>query len=208
MVDKDLSFQDALQRNYCNLSAMARLIKPKVDMIVKDDVNISSIITALKRLRDAYALPTSDVEEIVANSRIILKTDVAKISLLKSKTTIEKVSKPLAEHYDSFISVTQGINSITMIFDQVILEKMKALFIEDILEVQDNLAAIIVQSPEAIIKTPACALVFYNQLGRRHINIEDTISCYTDTIMLVDMNDVAKAFNTLSELIRNARANI
>lgn len=184
---------------------MARIIKPKVDIIMNDDINIDSIITALKRLKNEYTVPARYVEDIVANSKIILKTDVAKISVIKNKNIIEKIAKPLTEHYDSFISVSQGANSITMIFDQVILEKMKILFIEDTLEVQDGLAAIIVQSPEEIIKTPGCALIFYNQLARRHVNIEDTISCYTDTIMLVDMDDVAKAFNTLSELIRETR---
>ena len=187
------------------MSAMARLIKPKVDKIAGFDVNTDSIVTALKRLKDAYSLPSRDVEHIIANSKITVNTDVAKISLLKSKEVVEKIAKPLARYYDSFISVSQGVNSITMIFDQVILERLKILFIEEILEVQDNLAAIIVQSPEEIIKTPGCALIFYNQLARRHINIEDTISCYTDTIILVSMDDVAKAFNTLNELIKEAR---
>jgi aspartokinase len=75
----------------------------------------------------------------------------------------------------------------------------------DILEVEDDLAAIIVHSPEEIIKTPGCAIAFYNQLARRHINIEDTVSCYTDTIMLVKMDQVGKAFNALTDLISNSR---
>ncbi|MGH9923066.1 MAG: hypothetical protein ACRD38_09970, partial [Nitrososphaerales archaeon] len=110
--------------------------------------------------------------------------------------------------YDSFISVSESVNSVTLIFDQLILEKMKNLFDDDILEVEGNLAAIIVQSPEEIIKTPGCALIFYNQLARRHVNIEDTVSCYTDTIMLVNMNDVAKAFNALTELITESRKSL
>ncbi len=205
IIDNDLSFQDALNRGYANISAIARIIKPKVDIIVGHEVNIESIITALKRLKIEYTLPKDDTQSIIANSKIILKTDVAKISVIKNKNVIEKISKPLVEHYDSFISVSQGANSITMIFDRLILEKMKVLFIEDILEVEDGLAAIIVQSPESIIKTPGCALIFYNQLARRHINIEDTISCYTDTIILVNMDDIAKAFNTLNDLVREAR---
>ena len=56
-----------------------------------------------------------------------------------------------------------------------------------------------------IIKTPGCAIAFYNQLARRHINIEDTVSCYTDTIILVKMTDVGKAFNALTELISSSR---
>jgi len=65
-----------------------------------------------------------------------------------------------------------------------------------------------VQSPEEIIKTPGCALVFYNQLARRRINIEDTVSCYTDTIIIVKMEDVARAFNALTDLIAESRKQI
>jgi aspartokinase len=166
-------------------------------------------VTALKRARRDYKVPYASVEPVVAGSKISLRTDVAKLSIVKSRKTIEKIAKPLAAHYDSFISVTESVSAVTLIFDQLILERMKNLFGDDeTLEVESNLAAIIVQSPEEIIKTPGCALIFYNQLARRHVNIEDTISCYTDTIMLVNMNDVAKAFNALTELITESRKSV
>ena len=93
-----------------------------------------------------------------------------------------------------------------MVFDDTLLNEVKAMFAHyDILEFEDDLAAIIIHSPEEIIKTPGCAIAFYNQLARRHINIEDTVSCYTDTIVLVRMSDVGKAFNALTELISNSR---
>jgi aspartokinase len=208
IIDNDLAFQDALQRGYGNFSAMARMIKPSVDAILNRDVSIESIVTALKRIRHNYTLPSKSIESIIADSKINVRTDVAKISIAKSRSTIEKVSLPLKEHYDSFISVSEGINSVTMIFDDIILERMKDIFNEYLLEVEDDLAAIIVQSPEEIIKTPGCALVFYNQLARRRINIEDTVSCYTDTIIIVKMDDVARAFNALTDLISESRKQI
>ncbi len=205
IVDNDLAFQDALQRGYANYSAMARMIKPTVSAILGRDVSIDSIVTALKRIRNSYSIPSKAISGIIAESKVNVRTDVAKISIVKSRETIEKVSIPLKEYYDSFISVSEGMKSVTMIFDDIILERMKALLNEYILEYEDDLAAIIVESPEEIIKTPGCALVFYNQLARRKINIEDTISCYTDTIIVVKMDDVARAFNSLTELIVESR---
>ncbi len=205
IVDNDLAFQDALQRGYANYSAMARMIKPTVSAILGRDVSIDSIVTALKRIRSSYSIPSKAISSIIAESKVNVRTDVAKISIVKSRETIEKVSIPLKEYYDSFISVSEGMKSVTMIFDDIILERMKALLNEYLLEYEDDLAAIIVESPEEIIKTPGCALVFYNQLARRKINIEDTISCYTDTIIVVKMDDVARAFNSLTELIVESR---
>jgi hypothetical protein len=42
---------------------------------------------------------------------------------------------------------------------------------------------------------------FYDQLSRRHVNVEDLESCYTDTIIAVMMKDVGRAFEALMELI-------
>ena len=207
VVNNDLSFQDSLQRDYCNISALARIIKPKIDLMLSGkNTSIESIVTALKRSRRDYNVPERPIASILAASTISVKTDVAKVSAEKSKKTIEKVAKAMTQNVGNFISVSESIMSITLVFDDVLLEDVKAMFAhDDILEIEGDLAAIIVHSPEEIIKTPGCAIAFYNQLARRHNNIEDTVSCYTDTIVLVKMEQVGKAFNALTDLISNSR---
>ena len=206
IINNDVSFQDSLQYAYCNISALARIIKPQIDQILARNINIESIVTALKRSRKVYNFQEHPIASILANSSISVKTDVAKVSANKSKKTIEKVAKALTQNVDNFVSVSESILSITLVFDDVLIYDVKRMFTPyDILEIEDDLAAIIVHSPEEIIKTPGCAITLYNQLARRHINIEDTVSCYTDTIVLVKMADVAKAFNALTDLISNSR---
>ena len=208
IISKDISFQDSLQRGYCNISALARILKPQVDKILDKKVNIESIVTALKRSRKIYKIhERRRISLILAGSVISVKTDVAKLSTNKSKTTIEIIAKALKRNADNFISISESILSITLVFDNTLLDRVKAMFTyQDILEVESDLAAIIVHSPEGIIKTPGCAIAFYNQLATRHINIEDTVSCYTDTIVLVKMSDVGKAFNALTDLISSIRS--
>ena len=208
IISKDISFQDSLHRGYCNISALARILKPQVDKILNKKVNIESIVTALKRSRKIYKIHESRrISLILAGSVISVKTDVAKLSTSKSKNTIEIIAKALKRNADNFISISESILSITLVFDNALLDRVKAMFTyQDILEVESDLAAIIVHSPEGIIKTPGCAIAFYNQLAARHINIEDTVSCYTDTIVLVKMSDVGKAFNALTDLISSIRS--
>lgn len=206
VVNNDLSFQDSLQRDYCNISALARIIKPQIDQMLGKNTSVESIVTALKRSRRDYDVPERPIAAILAGSTVSVKTDVAKLSAAKSKRNIEKIAKSLTQNVDNYISVSESIMSITMIFDDALLDDVKSMFGQhDILEVEDDLAAIIVHSPEEIIKTPGCAIAFYNQLARRHINIEDTVSVYTDTIMLVRMDQVGKAFNALTDLISGSR---
>jgi aspartokinase len=206
IIGSDLSFQDSLQRDYCNISALARLIKPQIDHMLGKDTSIESIITALKRSKYDYNVQEKPIASILAASTITVNTDVAKVSAKKSKKTIEKVAKAMIQSVGNFISISESIMSITLVFDDLLLQDVKVMFAyDDILEVENGLAAIIVHSPEDIIKTPGCAIAFYNQLARRHINIEDTVSCYTDTIVLVKMEQVGKAFNALTDLISNSR---
>lgn len=206
IVSSDLSFQDSLQRDYCNISALARIMKPQIDHMLSKNTSIESIITALKRSRYDYDVRQKPIASILAASTITVNTDVAKVSARKSKKTIEKVAKAMIQGVGNFISISESIMSITLVFDDLLLQDVKVMFAsDDILEIENGLAAIIVQSPEDIIKTPGCAIAFYNQLARRHINIEDTVSCYTDTIVLVKMEQVGKAFNALTDLISNSR---
>ena len=205
-ISSDLSFQDSLQRDYCNISALARIIKPQIDLTLGIDTSIESIITALKRSKHDYNIQQKPIASILAASTIAVNTDVAKVSAKKSKKTIEKVAKAMIQSTGNFISISESIMSITLVFDDLLLQDVKGMFAyDDILEIENSLAAIIVHSPEEIIKTPGCAIAFYNQLARRHINIEDTVSCYTDTIVLVKMEQVGKAFNALTDLISNSR---
>jgi hypothetical protein len=205
-ISNDLSFQDSLQRNYCNISALARIIRPQIDHMLGRATSIESIITALKRSKHDYNVQQKPIAAILAASTITVNTDVAKVSAKKSKKTIEKVAKAMIQSTGNFISISESIMSITLVFDDLLLQDVKVMFThDDILEIENSLAAIIVHSPEDIIKTPGCAIAFYNQLARRHINIEDTVSCYTDTIVLVKMEQVGKAFNALTDLISNSR---
>jgi aspartokinase len=205
-ISNDLSFQDSLQRDYCNISALARIIRPQIDNMLGRDTSIESIITALKRSKHDYNVQQKPIAAILAASTITVNTDVAKVSAKKSKKTIEKVAKAMIQSTGNFISISESIMSITLVFDDLLLQDVKGMFThDDILEIENSLAAIIVHSPEDIIKTPGCAIAFYNQLARRHINIEDTVSCYTDTIVLVKMEQVGKAFNALTDLISNSR---
>lgn len=209
IINNDLSFHDSFERGYCNISAVARIIKPQVNRLLEKNIRVESIITALKRSRKLYDIQDRPMLSILASSTISVKTDVAKISAGKGKRTTEKVARTLTQYADDFISVSESAQSITMVIDDKLLRKVRAVLANsNILEVEAGLAAIIVNSPEGIIKTPGCAIAFYNQLARRHINIEDTVSCYTDTIMIVNMLDVGKAFNALTELISSCRRDL
>jgi hypothetical protein len=206
LIDNDLSLQEALYRGYGNYSAIARMLMPKVKEILGQDVKLESIITSVKRAKRNYKPLGGNITKVVARSVINIRTDVAKISVEKTKRNLEKMRKILVDFPEEFFQVIEGISAVTLIFDQTLFDKICSIFREkDVLDKRKNLATIIIRSPDEIIDTPGCVLAFYNAVSRRHINIEETMSCFTDTIIVLAMEDVSKAFAALTDLIAETR---
>ncbi len=205
-IDYDLSLQDALARDYANISAVSRMIQPRIEERLGMDVNIESVTTSLKRLRGAYTAASTEIRSVIAESVVNVRTHVSKISVEKTRKTLEVVSAMLSTHQHDFLHVSESISSITLIFDQKLHRRIRDKLPDSvILEEGDDYAAIIVQSPIKIRTTPGCLINFYSQIARRHVNIEDTVSCHTDTIIVVKMKEVGKAFTALTDLITEER---
>ncbi|NIR87346.1 hypothetical protein GWO13_07175 [Candidatus Bathyarchaeota archaeon] len=206
LIDKDISLQDALQRDYANYSAIARMLKPKVEETLGRKVKLESLITSVKRAKTIYRPRWENVTRIVAESVINLRTDVAKISVEKTRRNLEIIRKALTNFLGEFFQVLEGMSAATLIFDQKLFEDICPMFRKgDILDERQNLAAIVVQSPPDIIDVPGCVTAFYNPVSRIQINMEETMSCFTDTILVLRMEDVGKAFAALTDLIEEAR---
>lgn len=208
-ISYDLSVQDALARDYANISAIARMLQPRLKERLGREVNVESIITSLKRLKGTYSPASAEIRAIIADSVVNVRTNVSKISVEKTRKNLEVVSSLLASHQQDFLHVSESISNITLIFDQKLHKKVRGKLSDSgVLEEGDDYAAIIVQSPQEITNTPGCLINFYNQIARRHVNIEDTVSCHTDTIIVVKMKEVGKAFTSLTDLITEERKRI
>ncbi len=204
-VDSDFSVQDALSRDYANLSSLARVLAPKVARRMRaraKDVHEVGVTSALKRLRDSYSAQSPQVTKVIGGSAVNVRTHVSRLSVEKTRRTLQTVSALLGEYHEDFIQVSESLSSITLIFDQRLYKKVRrALAGGEFLQEGEECAAITVQSPRAIINTPGCVSAFFDQLSRKSVNVEDTVSCYTDTILVVSMKDASRAFEALTELV-------
>ena len=206
LIDEDLSLQDALQRDYANYSAIARMLMSKIKETAGNEVNVESVITAVKRSKVNYTILQGKITKVVAGSGLNIRTDMAKVSVEKTKENLQKVRKMLATFSADFLQVLEGNSVITLISDLNSFNKIFSIFAKkDVIDQKKSLATIIIRSPDEITSTPGCVQAFYNAVSRRHINIEETMSCYTETIIVLAMEDVSKAFTALTDLISEAR---
>jgi len=206
LIDEDLSLQDALQRDYANYSAIARMLMPKIKETADSNVNLESVITAVKRAKANYTTSQGKITKVVAGSGLNIRTDMAKVSVEKTKENLEKIRKTLATFAGDFLQVIEGNSVVTLISDLNSFNKISYIFTKkDVIDQKQNLSTVIIRSPDEITSTPGCVQAFYNAVSRRHINIEETMSCFTETIIVLAMEDVSKAFAALTDLITEAR---
>ncbi|MCZ6648322.1 MAG: hypothetical protein ACE1ZC_05810 [Nitrososphaerales archaeon] len=205
IIEEDLAIQDGIFRGYANMSSVSRIIQPLVEKITERTVSLEAITTALKRIAPVYKEFSAGVSEVIAKSTINVRTDVAKLSVVKTRKNIEKMRRKLITTEEEVLQISEGISAFTIIFDQSLRRDLLKHFGKDILEDEPDLAAILVHSPLEVISRPGCAFAFYSQVSRRMINIQDTVSTYTDTLIVVKLEDAGKVFSALTDLLGIAR---
>ena len=208
LIENDPPIQDAIERGYANFSAIARLLKPKAEELLGRKVTLEGMITSVKRARTKYRPPRKQLR-VIAESVITIRTNLAKISLEKTRRNLERARLISAEFPEAFFQILEGTSTLTLITDERIFSRVRLKFEDaEILDERRNLAAVIVQSPKDIVDTPGCIMMFYNAISRRQINIEETISCYTETIIVLRTEDSVKVYSILADLISDARRSL
>ena len=100
LIQKDNHIRDAIRRGYGNFSAIARLLKPKIEEMLDREITLEGIVTSVKRTRISQESDLPNLR-IIAESIINLRTDVAKISLDKSKKNLEDTIEALRKYQEN-----------------------------------------------------------------------------------------------------------
>jgi hypothetical protein len=70
-----------------------------------------------------------------------------------------------------------------------------------VIRVQPNLNLISIHSPASVEQTPGVMAYLLDALAGEGINIEEFVSCYTDTLFVVRQADTARAYDILSGMM-------
>ncbi len=205
-VDGDSLLQEALARGIVNVSAAARLLRPAVVSSMGRNVSEEAIITSLKRIKGSYRRGALGYLKVLAKSSLEVRTDLAMVSVQVSQEVSSRIKDIAFKNYDAFLQISSSSNAYTLVFERSLYGYLRGRFKdEEVMEARTELAALIIHSPVEIMETPGCVAAVYNRVGRGGINVVDTVSDYTDTIIVVKMGDVVKAFTAVTDLISEAR---
>ncbi|MDG7042608.1 MAG: ACT domain-containing protein [Nitrososphaerota archaeon] len=205
VVSSDDAIEASIIGGYANLSGVARLIRERLSG-TRPEASVEAIVSALKRYKIRASAEREPVYQVLSKSSVMLRTSVAKVVLGKGVEDMGSLLESLKRYDEDLVILSKTLNNTTIIFDVSIYERIKAaLRTANIVDKKGELTAITVHSPAAIIRTPGCLESIYSSVSNAKINVEDTTSCYTDTVLIVKDEDAGRAFDAITRLINASK---
>ncbi len=197
-----------LRGGLANASAVARYLRPRVELLMGGPVSGEAVLAALKRMKGSEGEDVGQrVASVLAASRIDLKTDLGKMVIRRSPQAADAVGELAARHRRVFLQILQGISSYTVVYESRIREKVARIVPPgSLIEEASGLAALIVISPPEISSTPGVVSAILQRLASRGVNVEEVVSCHRDTIVVVRSEEGGRAFDAVQELITECRS--
>jgi len=201
---------DALKQNVINYKALAENIYDDVKVLLQkkdsEPISLDSIQTALIRYADDLKKEKDLLEEkiskILAKTVLELKNDlvvftISEEALLRCREDVFNLVKNAR-----FFHLIQGNNTFTIIADQSLEGRMLALFTaKSVIQSIKNQSGIILISPEEIVEVPGVVSYLHGLLAYKNINVTQSISCYKDTILIVNRAEALDAYALIENQI-------
>ena len=191
--------KDCLKRGLINYSSLTRQIC--LDMELDAKKNFDAVLIACRRFyRKVKSEPTTEkkILELLKNSKIEVKNKINALVLEKSIhfPSVIEMEKEAKKSNDTF-HIVEGANAITIIASDDFAKKIRQAFRNRIVKENEGLVEIILKSPKEIETTAGVISYLYSLLGENKVNIYETLSCWTDTIFLVEEKDLSRVMGLL-----------
>jgi len=193
------SIKDCLKNGLINYSSLSRRIISDLNLSPKK--NFDAVLIACRRLK--RKLKKEEIFEdkllaILKKSSIEIKNRIIAVVLERDIffDNLISLEKEIRKRKEIF-RIIESISAITIITTEDFLDLIKKYFKNKIILENRNLAEITIKSPKEIEIIPGTYSYLCNLFGENNINIVETLSCYTDTIFLVNEEDVGKVMGLL-----------
>jgi hypothetical protein len=204
-IDAHPSVKDCVAKGLINYSSLARMIMK--DLSVENE---EAVMIACRRYANKLNT-TSDHElnilKILKDSRLEMRTKTCIVTAKNDWTVLHKMDNLFKDLWNenSIMQVVQSASAVTIIADSM----LKGRIVDtvgrfNVIKIRENLVEIAVKSPEKIVDTSGVIAYLITNLSDAGINIEETVSCHTDTIFIVGEKDMINAYSVLTRCIQSA----
>ncbi len=193
------SIKDSLKKGLINYSKLSRQIMTDLELKNKD---FDAILAALRRLEFKLKKKKSfeqQIKVLLKDTKLEIKNKIMvcileKNILQNNLIDLQKEIKKLRGE----LQLIEGVQAITIITTQEHEPLIKKFFRNKILKINKNLVEIILRSPDSLEEVPGVMGYLYSLFLEQSVNIMETMSCWTDTIFVIEEKDLEKTVKMLS----------
>ena len=196
----------ALTNGYMNMSSYAHLIRPKVEILAKKQVTITSLVVSLSRLRKEFKKEKPLIRDVPIKN-ITTKLPLSEIVYENTNKFIEKLDslrKDISVLQEDFFTTTIGTAEIDIMCSSNLENKVLKHFKIKPKIINHNLAAIGISYGSEVFGMPNIFFSLLSVTARARINIEELVSTPTELIFIVAQKDFSQTVALFSELRRKA----
>jgi hypothetical protein len=193
---------DALRLGVANYSAVARRISAELGVRQTE-----AVIAACRRYPRGRGESTraAGIQRVLRKSRIETRTKVATITVSLGADILQRLGDVVEELLDEnslcrLIQVSRG--TVIIVDEDSVGRVTRALRDGQVVRVRKNLVELAVTSPESIEETPGLLTLLTGVLSAQSINIVEALSCYTDTIFLLEQDDLNAAISVMTKTLQ------
>lgn len=186
-----------------NWSSYARRIQPQVEAVLKKKIQTGSIVTALTRY--CQNLPAERLEENLDDviERLSIHSNLEGITFERTEESSQKIQKIYQDLFlksNSFITLTQGVNEITLVGEPRYIDKFRSA-LSHLAKVYDkrNLVGISVKFHLKYLEIPRVLFHLHRSFAIKKINIIEMISTATELTFIIEKKDLQLALDSLQK---------
>jgi len=193
------SVKNCLKKGLINYSALARLIAD--DIGERKKTSNEAILIAARRFKEKLK-KDEDIEktiiEKIKESNTEIKNNIVVFTLEKNiyPDSLIDIEREIKKEKALFFSV-EGTKTITLIIQRQNLDLIEKRFKHNIIEKKENLSLITIAMKDTG-KIPGIVSYISTILFENNINIEEFMSCYDDTIIVIRSEDIPKIMQFLN----------
>jgi len=206
IISKKPFLEEVLYDDLINVSSLARQIKPQVQSALERDVNIGSITVAINRISPSNLIRIrKNINKMILTSKdYIVKMNLVDFTFKNSHTLINCINeliKHISLRKNVFFAISKGTFETSIIISDRLTPKLQVIFKEEIqLIFLQNLSSITINFSKTKVDVPGIYYYFFKQMAWANISVQEIISTNHELILIIDTEDVKKAFSTLLDL--------
>ena len=203
IISSNTLFFQALSSGIANYTALAQKIKPQVEKLTKSEVNINTLVVAVKRFADSLNENEYKYHPVFDGVRMTLTGSIIDIDFNET----DEVYRVL----DEIFELSSGYNMFRS-------NKQIRLFAEDIEEIRnmfkssnegaageikDGLSKITITVQSDRENTYEVLSIVFSILHNNRIPLYNAFFSQNEIILILSMNDAAKAFEVIREKLHS-----